>query len=113
MPYKDPVKQKQCQNEWYLRNKELTAERRKKNRAKNPEKKREYDRLWAKAHRKERSTHAKVYYALKMGKLVKGPCNRCGATENIQGHHHDYDKPLDVEWLCPVCHGKEHRKVKS
>lgn len=26
----------------------------------------------------------------------------------MQGHHPDYSKPLEVEWLCPRCHGARH-----
>lgn len=39
-------------------------------------------------------------------------CERCGeapTTHNLQAHHHDYTKPLDVVWLCTKCHGLEHR----
>ena len=35
----------------------------------------------------------------------------CGSNKNIQGHHPDYDKPLDVIWLCPPCHRLEHLKL--
>ncbi len=46
--------------------------------------------------------------AIKHGKVVRQPCSSCG-TSNAQGHHHDYSKPFDVEWLCVTCHGREHR----
>ena len=35
-------------------------------------------------------------------------CQRCGNKGPLQAHHHDYDKPLDVEWLCRPCHDIEH-----
>lgn len=35
-------------------------------------------------------------------------CESCGA-ENAQRHHDDYERPLDVRWLCSSCHGREHR----
>jgi len=51
-----------------------------------------------------------VNNAIKAGKLSKPTeCPRCGNSKNrIEGHHKDYSKPLEVEWLCQPCHLKEH-----
>lgn len=38
-------------------------------------------------------------------------CERCNAEplwRTLHGHHADYARPLDVEWLCEPCHGKAH-----
>ena len=40
-----------------------------------------------------------VYY----GELLRQPCEVCG-REPAEKHHPDYDKPRDVEWLCPTHH---------
>jgi hypothetical protein len=37
-------------------------------------------------------------------------CSECNANKNIQGHHWSYYRPLEVKWLCPLCHAAEHRK---
>lgn len=44
--------------------------------------------------------------AVTAGKLTKSTsCDRCGSSpRRIEGHHHDYDRPFDVEWLCRPCH---------
>ena len=62
------------------------------------------------------ATHKKVYGAIKAGILTRPTqCSRClktpgpakdGRTQ-IHGHHHDYSKPLEVEWLCAKCHKQE------
>lgn len=34
------------------------------------------------------------------------PCERCGSTSNVQRHHADLAKPLEIEFLCQECHVK-------
>lgn len=40
------------------------------------------------------------------GRLMPRPCEICGAA--AQAHHTDYDKPLEVRWLCSKHHAMEH-----
>lgn len=48
--------------------------------------------------------------AVKSGKVVKPKiCSGCGAKARLHGHHADYSKPIDVKWLCSICHGLQHR----
>lgn len=55
--------------------------------------------------------------AIERGDLVNpGVCSSCGymgcfadGRTAIQGHHDDYNKPLDVRWLCQRCHHEWHK----
>ena len=42
-----------------------------------------------------------------MGRIFKKPCKVCGDL-NVEAHHEDYSKPLDVVWLCHKHHGVVH-----
>lgn len=57
---------------------------------------------------KAHKAHKAVYYAIKTGKLIKKPCESCGSLIRVQGHHWNYDLPLDVKWMCVSCHRKHH-----
>ncbi|RKZ99055.1 MAG: hypothetical protein DRQ46_00065 [Gammaproteobacteria bacterium] len=51
--------------------------------------------------------------AMRNGKLIKQPCVKCGSTENINAHHEDYSKPLEIIWLCRFHHGERHREINE
>jgi len=57
-----------------------------------------------------RAVNTMVSRAVKAGILIKpDQCSSCGRTDKrIEGHHSDYTKPLEVEWLCSTCHKRVH-----
>jgi ribosomal protein S27AE len=97
------------------------------NRLKNIEKFREYDKTRARLpHRKalnaetnkawyaqdirRKIAHSAVAYAITKGELVRLPCTRCGNPKSV-AHHEDYDRKLDVIWLCEPCHKQRHKEI--
>lgn len=51
-----------------------------------------------------------LHSAIAGGRVVKPTeCEDCSITARLDGHHEDYSKPLEVDWLCRSCHGKRHR----
>jgi hypothetical protein len=70
---------------------------------------------------KKERVHDIIEKAIKRG-IINNPhvCSKCGDTgvfkdgrSSIQAHHYDYDKPLEVEWLCQKCHHQWHIINKS
>ncbi len=59
-------------------------------------------------HLKSRANDA-VYRAIKKGKIKRKPCIICG-NPNSDAHHKDYNKKLDVIWLCRTHHMRIHSK---
>jgi len=52
--------------------------------------------------------HRTVCQAIKNGELEREPCQVCG-NPRTEGHHRDYTKPLDVNWLCRLHHKLVHK----
>ncbi len=69
---------------------------------------REAVRRYIAKHPERRKARVAVGNALRDGRLTKGPCEGCGASD-VQAHHDDYSRPLDVRWLCRDHHGDKHR----
>lgn len=97
------------------------------NRNKNIERVREYDRersknperikamtaqtkLWREQDRRRGIAHNAVSRAIRSGTLSRQPCAVCGNEKSV-AHHEDYDKPLDVVWLCQPCHVRRHKEI--
>lgn len=70
---------------------------------------------WGKRNRLKRNAHTQLKRAIDKGLILKqNKCEICGKTNcNIEAHHYDYSKPLDVIWLCTECHGKVHRQYNK
>jgi len=53
---------------------------------------------------------AYLNHAIRDKMIEKLPCEICGDGKS-EGHHGNYDKPLEVRWLCKKCHMKEHKLI--
>jgi hypothetical protein len=72
----------------------------------------EVTRAWRAEDKRRQQAHAAVSKALRHGTLLKEPCCRCGNERSV-AHHDDYDKPLEVMWLCQPCHKQRHKELKE
>lgn len=94
----------------YLRHKESVAETARRWRQRNPDKHRSIVlRQYYRWRPKELARQA-VRRAVRRGLLVKpDACQSCGNKHQparLHGHHHSYNEPLNVTWLCATCHTK-------
>lgn len=88
-------------------------------------------KTWGRANPRQRQQHKQhghernpdqarawwaVRNALATGRITKpNRCRDCGGEFEkhlIHGHHPNYSKPLEVEWLCGPCHAERHRKLQ-
>lgn len=74
-------------------------------------KRKEQVRLYTKRAREKSPekyrAHNLVASAIKRGLLAKpSVCSICGKAGIIHAHHEDYEKPLDIVWVCARCHRK-------
>lgn len=54
--------------------------------------------------------HNAVNNAIRRGDIVKPDMCDCGSNFHLEAHHDDYSKPLEVRWMCSVCHKRWHAK---
>ena len=70
-----------------------------------------HQKFWLKENKLKKTAHQKVAYAIQKGELIRQPCERCGTTDHVVAHHEDYNKPLDVLWLCKHHHMERHSEL--
>ena len=72
----------------------------------------EVNRAWRAEDRRRTYAHNMVARAIRSGSLLRQFCCRCGEAKTV-AHHEDYDKPLEVMWLCQPCHKQRHKELKE
>ena len=74
----------------------------------------EWQRSEMERHPEKVEARRLVREALRSGKLVKPThCENCACGKELplHAHHADYDRPLEVVWLCQSCHVKLHIRL--
>ena len=114
------VKRKQ----YYLEHREELLARNHEYYRLNREKRLAHDRDYYRNHREELLAKKKEYYYNNQKKRaakatawyripLSSECNSCGSTENLERHHPDYNKPLEIITLCRRCHARLHLGIKE
>lgn len=69
----------------------------------------EYLAQYRAANMSKYKAHSAVTNAVRDGRLERpNRCDHCGTDCKPHGHHEDYNKPLEVIWLCAECHRNLH-----
>ncbi|RUU86112.1 hypothetical protein EOB59_29975 [Mesorhizobium sp. M7A.F.Ca.MR.176.00.0.0] len=66
---------------------------------------------WKQANPQAVWAHQALRSALNRGLVIQEPCRVCGALD-AEAHHPDYDRPMDVDWLCRLHHRREHKRMR-
>lgn len=82
---------------------------------KNREKIRENQKRYRERNRQKVNAQAVLNYHVKVGNIeIPEMCSLCERKDQkLESHHDDYNKPLDVIWVCNRCHKKLHKIIKS
>jgi len=64
-------------------------------------------RIWREKNPEKVRAHQSLNRKIKSGEIKREPCQICGKIK-VHAHHEDYNKPLEVVWLCPAHHQQLH-----
>jgi hypothetical protein len=68
---------------------------------------------WAERNPEKKAAATAAGNAVRDGKLVRTyVCAVCGSTKNVEAHHEDYSKPLEIVELCKKHHWEADRKLR-
>jgi len=100
--------------EYYARNRDRIIRRVKEYRRKNRKERLAYQRRYSAANPHKRKAHRMVRQALVLGEITREGCEICrflglpAEKRDAVAHHEDYDRPLEVRWLCRSHHTRLH-----
>lgn len=107
----NPETSRRCSARWKSRNYESVQEYAATWKIENPEVHRRLNARWAARNPEKVKAHLAVYHAVLDGRLFKKPCH-CGTVE-VEAHHENYTKPLEVVWLCKQHHTKADERRRE
>jgi hypothetical protein len=70
------------------------------------------NKAYRQRNKKRLAAHNAVAKAVLRKGLTAMPCLECGEAKT-EAHHADYDRPLDVVWLCEPHHKETHRLFRE
>lgn len=105
-----PEKVADIKRRWAERNRERRAQIAREWDKRHPDKKKQASDNWRKRNPEKTRAYKVVSNALQAKRLVRGPCEVCGAKAHA--HFDDYSKPLEVRWLCNE-HSRQARKLQK
>ena len=67
-----------------------------------------------KKHPERARARKKIHNLIERKKIIRPTvCEKCNKESFCEAHHEDYDKPLEVKWLCRRCHEQEDKILKE
>jgi ribosomal protein S27AE len=67
----------------------------------------DYRKKWRDNNKNKTKAHRLLNRAIHNGAIKRKPCENCGEVK-VEAHHDDYNKPLEVKWLCHQHHNELH-----
>ena len=71
-----------------------------------------YQKDYQRLNPEKKTAHKILNNAVKSGDIIRQPCSECGKLK-AEAHHPDYNKPLEVIWLCRTHHKRLHAELKG
>ena len=71
---------------------------------------REINRLNSQRYKRRYPEKIKAQKLAERNVPIGAYCIKCGAIDNLERHHEDYSKPLEVVTLCDRCHKGVHNQ---
>ena len=72
------------------------------------------NKIYWDSYPRKAKAHNAVSNALRDGELERPDiCESCNVEGFVEAHHKNYNKPLEVIWMCVKCHRKQHAKNRK